>query len=297
VLNDTRVIPARLFGKKESGGKVELLLDRPLSESRVVDGWNRQTWSCLVRASKKLKIESRMLLPQGAWAIYLGKDKGPGGQVQLNWPGDLDAYLKQHGQMPLPHYIHRLLEDPRADVDMERYQTVFARRSGAIAAPTAGLHFTSDLLKEIERKGVKVCTITLHVGPGTFLPVRSENLDDHVMHAERFQVSENTAQELHQARAEGRRVVAVGTTVVRCLESAFEKGRLKTGQDETRLFIRPGYRFQVVDALLTNFHLPRSTLLMLVCAFSEKDHILNAYRHAIESGYRFYSYGDAMWIA
>jgi S-adenosylmethionine:tRNA ribosyltransferase-isomerase len=207
-------------------------------------------------------------------------------------PLPVEEYLQEHGEVPLPAYIRR---EPRP-ADRERYQTVYARSPGAIAAPTAGFHFTERILEEISSKGVEVVTLTLHVGPGTFLPVRSENVDEHVMHAERYRVSPEAAGIVTRAREQGRRIVAVGTTAVRTLEAAWEGRRLKEGEGQTNLFIRPGYEFSVVDALLTNFHLPKSTLLMLVCAFSSTDRILSAYNEAVDKKYRFYSYGDAMFL-
>ncbi len=287
VLNDTRVIPARLHGRKQTGGRTELLLDRPLEEPFAENERRCQRWTCLVKASRPLKKGVRVLLPGDGEAVA----EGPG-RVLLRLPEPVDRYLREHGQVPLPVYIRR---KPRPG-DRERYQTVYARAPGAVAAPTAGFHFTQGVLEAIAKKGVEIASLTLHVGPGTFLPVRTDDIDRHVMHAERYRVGPETAGAVTRAREAGRRIVAVGTTVVRALESCWDGRRLRAGEGETDLFIRPGYCFSVVDALLTNFHLPRSTLLMLVCAFSETGRILDAYRQAVERGYRFYSYGDAMFI-
>jgi S-adenosylmethionine:tRNA ribosyltransferase-isomerase len=287
VLNDTRVIPARLRGRKQTGGKTELLLDRPLGEAFLADGRHCQRWACLVNASRPLRAGVRVLLPGEGEAVSEGEKK-----VLLRLPLPVDEYLKKHGEVPLPAYIRRGPEPG----DRERYQTVYARHPGAVAAPTAGFHFTDRVLENIGARGVQVVSLTLHVGPGTFLPVRTEDVDRHVMHAERYRVGPEAARAVTRAKKEGRRIVAVGTTVVRTLESAWDGERLQEGEGETALFIRPGFPFSVVDALLTNFHLPRSTLLMLVCAFSRTDRILSAYRQAVDKGYRFYSYGDAMLV-
>ncbi len=287
VLNDTRVIPARLRGHKQTGGKTELLLDRPLGEAFLKDGRNCQSWACLVSASRPLREGVRVFLPAEGEAISEG-----GRQVLLRLPRPIDEYLMKHGQVPLPAYIRR---EPEPQ-DRDRYQTIYARNPGAVAAPTAGFHFTESILEAIRSKGVQIVSLTLHVGPGTFLPVRAQDVDQHVMHAERYRVGPEAAQAVTRARAAGRRIVAVGTTVVRTLESAWDGERLRAGDGETALFIRPGYSFSAVDALLTNFHLPRSTLLMLVCAFSRTDRILSAYEQAVDKEYRFYSYGDAMFL-
>ena len=288
VLNDTRVIPARLRGHKQTGGKTELLLDRPLGEAFSEDGRHCQSWACLINASRPLREGVRVFLPAEGEAISEG-----GRQVLLRLPLPVDDYLHRHGEVPLPAYIRRELGPD----DRDRYQTVYARNPGAVAAPTAGFHFTDRILEAIRSKGVQVVSLTLHVGPGTFLPVRTDDVDQHVMHAERYQVGPKAARAVTQARQAGRRIVAVGTTVVRTLESAWDGERLREGGGETALFVRPGYSFSVVDALLTNFHLPGSTLLMLVCAFSRTERILSAYQQAVDKGYRFYSYGDAMFLS
>jgi len=287
VLNDTLVIPARLHGRKRTGGKTEILLDRPLESPWREDSMHCQRWACLVNASRPLREGVRVDFPGDGQAVCEGEKR-----VLLRLPLPVEEYLHEHGQVPLPAYIKR---EPRA-ADRERYQTVYAQNPGAIAAPTAGFHFTKKVLDEIAALGVEVVKVTLHVGPGTFLPVRTQNVDRHVMHQERYRVDSAAARAVTQAREQGGRIIAVGTTVVRTLESAWDGRRLLAGEGDTGLFIRPGFEFSVVDALLTNFHLPRSTLLMLVCAFSSTDRILAAYREAVDKKYRFYSYGDAMFL-
>jgi len=287
VLNDTKVILARLCGRKQTGGKTEILLDRPLEPERAEAGLHCQRWTCLVNASRPLREGVRVDFPGDGQAICEG-DK----RVLLRLPLPVEDYLQKHGQVPLPAYIRR---EPRPD-DRERYQTVYARNPGAVAAPTAGFHFTGRILEDIRSRGVEVVRLTLHVGPGTFLPVRSLNVDRHVMHKERYQVGGQAAGAVTRARKQGGRIIAVGTTVVRTLETAWDGQQLREGEGDTGLFIRPGYEFRAVDALLTNFHLPRSTLLMLVCAFSSTDRILSAYHEAVDKKYRFYSYGDAMFL-
>jgi S-adenosylmethionine:tRNA ribosyltransferase-isomerase len=310
VLNDTRVIPARLHGRKQpSGGRVELLLDRPLDEAEWGPAGWAQTWTALVRASKPLRSGGTVELGAGARADYLGRTAEGSARLRLVIDPSalgcaperaLARLLERRGQVPLPAYIRRSgPDDSRAGEDRQRYQTVYAARDGAVAAPTAGLHFTPALLERLAARGVELCRVTLHVGPGTFLPVRGEDVAAHRMHPERYHIDAAAAEQLRNARAAGRRLVAVGTTVVRTLEAAWDEARggPRPGSGLTDLFIRPGYRFQAVDALLTNFHLPRSTLLMLVCAFAGRDRVLAAYRQAVERGYRFYSYGDAMLLA
>jgi S-adenosylmethionine:tRNA ribosyltransferase-isomerase len=283
VFNDARVIPARLRGIKDSGGQVEVLIERVLDSSRAL---------AQVRASKPPKPGSKLLLAeQSMTAAVEGRE---GEFYKLNFEtDDLQADLEQHGELPLPPYI----EHAPCEEDRERYQTVFARVPGAVAAPTAGLHFDEALLAAIEARGVERGFVTLHVGAGTFQPVRVDALEEHRMHAERISVGEDLARQVNAARARGGRVVAVGTTVVRALESAStDDGRCHAFDGETRLFITPGYRFKAVDALLTNFHLPESTLLMLVSAFGGYERVMAAYRHAVAQRYRFFSYGDAMWL-
>ena len=286
VINDTKVIPARLFGKLETGGKVELLLVRQPGLG---------IWEVMAKPARKLKEGKRIYFDEELEAVVKGYS-GEGRRIVefiLKSNKDFMEKLEEIGHIPLPPYIERE-EKPE---DREKYQTVFARKEGAVAAPTAGLHFTEELLQKLKDKGIIIKNITLHVGPGTFKPVKVENVEEHQMDYETYHVPEDTAAEINRAKEEGRRVIAVGTTVTRTLESAAEKdGKVKPGEGSTNLFIYPGYRFKVIDALITNFHLPRSTLLMLVSAFAGRERILNAYREAVKKGYRFYSYGDAMFI-
>ncbi|MCR4299343.1 MAG: tRNA preQ1(34) S-adenosylmethionine ribosyltransferase-isomerase QueA [Gallionella sp.] len=282
VLNDTRVIKARLFGNKDSGGRVEVLVERVLDTHEVL---------AQVRASHAPKAGSSLLLEENLTVEVLGRE---GEFFVLRFPGEEPVLelLERYGQLPLPPYITHA-----ADVeDEQRYQTVFARAAGAVAAPTAGLHFDEAMLQSLRDKGVQIVHVTLHIGAGTFQPVRAEYIREHVMHSECYELPQATVDAIAQARAAGGRVVAVGTTSLRALESAAQNGELQAGSGETRIFITPGYRFHVVDVLLTNFHLPRSTLLMLVCAFGGMERMLAAYRHAVEQEYRFFSYGDAMLI-
>jgi S-adenosylmethionine:tRNA ribosyltransferase-isomerase len=281
VLNNTRVLPARLHGQKETGGAVEVLVER------VVDAY---TVMAHLRVSKKPAVGAAIRLEDAFEVVLEGRD-GELFQLRFPEPGVI-ALLEAHGHMPLPPYIER------SDVaeDRTRYQTVFAKEAGAVAAPTAGLHFDAAMLDRIRAQGIEVAEVTLHVGAGTFQPVREEDLTRHVMHAEWLSVSAQTVDAVAACRARGGRVIAVGTTAVRSLESAAQSGVLQPMQGDTRLFITPGYRFRVVDALLTNFHLPESTLLMLVSAFAGYREIMAAYRHAVEAQYRFFSYGDAMFL-
>jgi len=299
VFNDTRVIKARLFGIKESvtksrnslsaeadekltGGKVEVLVERVLGKHEVL---------AQVRASKSPKTGSRLLLADELPVTVLGRE---GEFFHLRFEGVEPAaeLLEKYGMLPLPPYITHAA----GAEDEERYQTVFAREPGAVAAPTAGLHFDEPMLAALQEHGVHQARVTLHVGAGTFQPVRVEDTADHVMHSERYTIPQATVNAISETRANGGRVVAVGTTSLRALESAAAGGELQAGEGETNLFITPGYQFKVVDVLLTNFHLPKSTLLMLVCAFGGMGEILAAYRHAVEQEYRFFSYGDAMLI-
>jgi S-adenosylmethionine:tRNA ribosyltransferase-isomerase len=279
VFNDTRVIPARLFAVKESGGKVELLLERPL-----------QVHLALVHARASKPLRPGMFLQSRGGALRVIEKRGDLWVIEL--PEPALGFFERHGQMPLPPYIRR---EPDA-ADARRYQSVFARRQGAVAAPTASLHFDAPLLAAIEARGVQRAFITLHVGAGTFQPVRTDAVGAHVMHAEFVEVSPETCERVAATRARGGRIVAVGTTVVRALESAAGAGELAPYVGDSSLFIVPGFRFRVVDAMLTNFHLPESTLLMLVSAFAGRDAVLGAYRHAIAKRYRFFSYGDAMFV-
>jgi S-adenosylmethionine:tRNA ribosyltransferase-isomerase len=299
VLNDARVIPARLLGRKQgSGGRVELLLVRPDAETATEDALQGPAgtlpWVCLGQASKGLRVGVVVELDGGGEATVV-ESMGEGElRVRFSTPGSLAALLDRTGRVPLPPYLEREPEES----DRLRYQTVYARVAGSVAAPTAGLHLTEGMLTELDRRGVERAFVTLDVGPGTFLPVRGEDEAEHRMHPERYRIPEPSAAAFARARRDRRRIVAVGTTVVRTLESALQpEGTLRPGPGSTTLFIRPGHRFRAVDALLTNFHLPRSTLLMLVSAFAGREPVLAAYREAIAQGYRFFSYGDAMFIA
>jgi len=282
VFNDTRVLPARLFGTKETGGQVEVLIERLVDEHRVL---------AQVRASKPPKTGQRIVL-EGGVAVRVSARREDFFELHFMSALPVMQILERHGHVPLPPYINRTDEHD----DRHRYQTVYARTPGAVAAPTAGLHFDRAMLDRLAACGIETGFVTLHVGAGTFQPVRVEELCTHKMHAESLEVGEEVCAQVHAARAAGRRVVAVGTTVVRALEAAAHRGRIAPFKGETEIFIYPGYRFQVVEALLTNFHLPESTLLMLVCAFAGTGHVLAAYHHAVEQRYRFYSYGDAMFV-
>ena len=289
VLNDTRVIPARLWGSKATGGRVEVLVERLLSATE-----------CLahVRASKSPRPGTRIDLrkdgndgPAVASLMVQGRE-GELFRLACSQPQNLSALLEQVGHTPLPPYIDR--DDEHAD--RERYQTVYGERDGAVAAPTAGLHFSKPFIESCRSKGVEIGRVTLHVGAGTFQPVRVDDIEDHHMHAEYMEVNEQVCQQVRATRQRGGRVVAVGTTAVRSLETAAADGELQPRAGDSRLFIYPGFRFRVVDALVTNFHLPESTLIMLVSAFAGRDHIMTAYREAVAQAYRFFSYGDAMFL-
>lgn len=292
VVNDTRVRRARLWGRKETGGRVEMLMLEPIpGEARTA------TWRALVRSSGRLRPGMRVIVDErltadlvecreDAWVVRVDTDEP-----------DVAAALERRGVMPLPPYIRRTTGDPREALDRERYQTVFADRGAAVAAPTAGLHFTAAILDALAARGIERAALTLEVGVGTFQPVRCEDVERHRMHAEAFRIPESTSAAVGAARGRRARIVAIGTTVVRSLEAmAAGEGTVRAGSGRCDLFIYPGYRFQVVDAMITNFHLPRSTLLMLVSAFAGRAAVLEAYREAIREGYRFYSYGDAMLI-
>jgi S-adenosylmethionine:tRNA ribosyltransferase-isomerase len=294
VVNDTRVLAARLFARRASGGQVELFFVEPGSADTLV-------WKVLVHPARKLRAGELLALEGGVVARMVERERLSGGAPAPEWlvrledsagaPLDPHAVFERVGHVPLPPYIAR----SDAALDRERYQTVYAERPGAVAAPTAGLHFTPELLARLEQHGVRRVSITLHVGPGTFRPIKTDEIDAHRMHAERFEIPEAAVAAVRAARERGGRVVAVGTTCVRALESAAgETGELRALRGATELFLRPGQRFRVVDGLLTNFHLPRSTLLVLVSAFAGRERVLRLYREAIEQGYRFYSYGDAM---
>ena len=280
VFNDTRVIKARLFGVKETGGKIEALVERILDPRTV---------HAQVRASKSPPPGTRIRLAD-AFDVTVGERFGE--FFTLHFPADAFELLEQYGSLPLPPYI-----DHEADAyDETRYQTVYAKEPGAVAAPTAGLHFDEALLQQLTARGVKQAFVTLHVGAGTFQPVRVEDLSQHKMHSEWYTISPETVEAVRATKAAGRRVIAVGTTSMRALESGSQSGELKAGSDDTQLFITPGYTFKTVDQLVTNFHLPKSTLLMLVSAFAGYEHIRAAYAHAIAHQYRFFSYGDAMLL-
>lgn len=288
VFNDTKVIPARLYGvRHNTGGKVEVLLLNPLGENK---------WECLVKPGAKCKIGQKIDFgdPSSGEFRLQGEviahtDFG-GRIIQFTCSENFDELIQELGEMPLPPYIHEKLSDK------DRYQTIFAREKGSAAAPTAGLHFTEELLQKIKAKGIKTVFVTLHVGLGTFRPVSSENIEDHKMHSESYEVSEESAKTINEAKAQGKRIIAVGTTSVRTLESASKNGILQEGRGSTQIFIYPGYKFQIVDALITNFHLPQSTLLMLISALSTRENCLQAYEEAVAQKYRFFSFGDAMFI-
>lgn len=282
VFNDTRVIPARLFGNKETGGKVEILLERILDDQRML---------AQVRASKTPKPGSMINLQDDIQLELMEREED---MFVLDIIGDLTVLelMQKVGHMPLPPYIQR--DDEVEDID--RYQTVYARNPGAVAAPTAGLHFTDELMQKITEQGIDSVFVTLHIGAGTFQPVRVNNIEEHQMHSEYLEVSEDVCEKVKKCKASGGRVIAVGTTSVRCLETAAHAGELNPYQGETDIFIYPGYKFEIVDALITNFHLSESTLLMLVSAFAGQDNIMDAYQHAIEQRYLFFSYGDAMFL-
>jgi S-adenosylmethionine:tRNA ribosyltransferase-isomerase len=282
VLNDTRVIPARLLGRKDTGGAVEVLVERVLDDRRAL---------AHIRASKPPRAGGGLRLEDTLTVRVVGRQADLF-ELAYEGPGTFAEALRAHGRVPLPPYVRRA----PGPSDAERYQTVYAREEGAVAAPTAGLHFDARSLAGLARRGVQTAFVTLHVGAGTFLPVRSDRVEDHRMHAERVTVPAAAAEAVRAARGRGARVVAVGTTVVRALETASATGETAAYAGETELYVYPGYRFQAVDALLTNFHLPESTLLMLVCAFAGTERVLAAYRHAVEARYRFFSYGDAMFI-
>ncbi len=282
VVNDTRVIPARLRARRPTGGRVEILLVERAAQAE---------WWCLLRPGRRMARGARLSVDGGPAARIEGRADG---RFRLRFDEPIRPLLEAIGDVPLPPYIDR----PASPRDRGRYQTVYATRPGAVAAPTAGLHFTPAILEALDRRGVRLARITLHVGPGTFRPVKTENPEDHIMDSERFDVPADTAQAVARARSRGGNVVAVGTTVVRTLETvAAGGGLIAAGAGRTKLFIRPGHEFQVTDRLITNFHLPRSTLLMLVCAFGGRNRTLDAYRQAMAGGFRFTSYGDAMLVS
>lgn len=282
VMNNTRVIPARLLGQKETGGKIEVLIERIMNEHQVL---------AQVRASKSPKPGSRLLFDEGVEAVVQDR-RDDFFRLEFKGENNVISILERIGKIPLPPYIER--EDDQSD--LERYQTVYASEQGAVAAPTAGLHFDQGLLDKLADKGVNFAFVTLHIGAGTFQPVRVTDIRQHKMHKEWIQVDSEVVAEIDRARQAGKRVIAVGTTTVRSLETAALKGELQKYEGETDIFIYPGFEFKTVDALITNFHLPESTLLMLVCAFAGYDTIMRAYQHAVSERYRFFSYGDALFI-
>ena len=286
VMNNTRVLPARLYGQKpDTHGHVELLL---------LKNTQGDQWEVLAKPAKRLRVGAKVEFGDGRLLATVVEELEHGGRiVEFSYNGIFLEVLESLGEMPLPPYIHEKLED------RERYQTVYAKENGSAAAPTAGLHFTEDLLQKIEAKGVHLVYLTLHVGLGTFRPVSVDNLDEHEMHSEYYQFSQEAADTLNQVKAKGGRVVAVGTTSIRTLETIGNKfdGHLKADAGWTNIFIKPGYEFKVVDAFSTNFHLPKSTLVMLVAAFAGREFVLEAYRHAVEERYRFFSFGDAMFLS
>lgn len=285
VMNNTRVLPARLYGEKpDTHGHVELLL---------LKNTQGDQWEVLAKPAKRLRVGAKVSFGDGRLTATVKEELDHGGRiVEFDYDGIFLEVLESLGEMPLPPYIHEKLDDP------ERYQTVYAKENGSAAAPTAGLHFTQDLLEKIEAKGVKLVYLTLHVGLGTFRPVSVDNIDEHEMHSEFYTLSEEAAQTLRDVKAAGGRVVAVGTTSIRTLETIGSKfnGEIKADSGWTNIFIKPGYDFKVVDAFSTNFHLPKSTLVMLVSAFAGREFVLEAYQHAIDQHYRFFSFGDAMFV-
>lgn len=295
VVNNTKVIPARLVGKKETGGKAEVLILNNAGWPQSKIGESGVVCDCLVRASKKPKTGTRILFDQGLKGEII-ECRNDIFRLRFTCRGDFENILYQIGKVPLPPYIKRPVGKITVN-DRISYQTAYASEKGAIAAPTAGLHFTDALFDKMETKGVKIAAVTLHVGYGTFLPIRSKDIRQHRIHAEWFSISQTAADLINQSKKNGNRIIAVGTTCVRALESVSDdQGAVVAGSGCCDLFIFPGYQFKVIDAMLTNFHLPKSTLIMLVSAFAGRENILNAYREAIEKKYRFYSYGDAMMI-
>lgn len=283
IFNNTKVIKARLFGQKESGGKIEALIERIL---------DNHTALAHIRSSKSPKAGTKLIF-EGDITAIMQERKGELFVLQFSGSHNVYELLEQHGNLPLPPYIER----HAASQDENRYQTIYAKYQGAVAAPTAGLHFTENLIQQLQQKGVELAEVTLHVGAGTFQPVRTENISEHKMHSEWFDIPTATVEKIQAAKAKGKHVWSVGTTSLRAIESAARSGCLKAGQGDTDIFITPGFQFQVIDRLITNFHLPKSTLLMLVSAFSGQEHIRKLYQHAIKQQYRFFSYGDAMILA
>ena len=282
VFNDTRVIPARLHGRKrDTGAKVEVFLLKRLDLDR---------WETLVRPGRKLRPGTEVVFSDELSAVIEDTTEFGGRIVRFCWQGVFEEILQRFGEVPLPPYIHEKLPDP------ERYQTVYARENGSAAAPTAGLHFTPELLSQLREQGIQTAYVTLHVGLGTFRPVAVESIQDHVMHSEQYAISAETAALVNETRRQGGRVIAVGTTAVRTLETAGQSGQLQSCSGSTNIFIYPGYKYKIIDGLITNFHLPKSTLLMLVSALAGRERVLAAYKEAVEQRYRFFSFGDAMFI-
>lgn len=284
VLNNTKVIPARIFGVKEGGtAKIEVLLLKR-------DDDLPNTWEVLVHPGKRAKVGTVIDFGEGRLKGEVIANTSAGRKVTFHFDGIFEEILEELGTMPLPPYIHEQLED------QNRYQTVYAKVDGSAAAPTAGLHFTTELLETLRQNGVEIEEVLLHVGLGTFKPVSEEDIEDHEMHSEYYEISQETADRINKAKAEGRRIISVGTTSTRALESAAKDGRLQAGSGWTNIFIYPGYKWQIIDGLITNFHLPKSTLMMLISALSTREHILAAYKEAVVQRYRFFSFGDAMFI-
>ncbi len=281
VFNNTKVIPARLFGKKITGGKVEVFIERLLNDNSAI---------AMFKSSKAIKLGTPIYFNEQT--IVPTARKGMFFLIETQNDASLTELMDEFGHMPLPPYIQR---DDELE-DKSRYQTVYAKEKGAVAAPTAGLHFDEELLQQIKEKGINTAYVTLHVGAGTFQPVKTDSINDHIMHKEWLQVSDGVSELVKQTKASGNKVIAVGTTAVRCLETASQSGKIKAYTGDTNIFIYPGYQFKVVDKLLTNFHLPESTLIMLVSAMCGRENTLNAYKHAVEEKYRFFSYGDGMFI-
>lgn len=289
VLNNTRVIPARIFAQRQTGANIEIFLLKEIKKNH---------WEVLLRPAKRVKIGDILTVSEDLSIEAIEKYEDGKALVKLIYNGNFFEILDKVGKIPLPPYIERKMSDEELEkLDYERYQTVYAKNKGSVAAPTAGLHFTEEIIEKLKNKGVQVCYVTLNVGLGTFKPVNAENIEDHKMDNEIFEVPEETAKIIREAQKTRKRIVAVGTTTTRTLETTFQKyGEIKAVKDSSEMFIYPGYEFKVIDALITNFHLPKSTLIMLVSALAGKENIFNAYKEAIENKYRFYSYGDCMFI-
>lgn len=290
VLNNTKVLPARLYGQKDTGAKIEVFL---------LEAQKDKLWSCLIKPSKRIKPDTIITISSELKVRAVKKLEDAGEWlIELIYDGDLFEILHRVGNIPLPPYIERKLQSEELKrFDMNRYQTVYAKNEGSVAAPTAGLHFTQEILEKLKSKGVDITYITLNVGIGTFRPVKCENILDHKMHSETFEITQDAADKINEAKKSGKKIVAVGTTTVRTLETAYQKyGCIQACHDHSELFIYPPYEFKVIDNLITNFHLPKSTLLMLVSALAGKDFIFKAYNEAIKNKYRFFSYGDCMFI-